>query len=75
MAMRVSVCENNRSGKRHGMQYVSGGVRGRRYACGILEYVGDYDTLVGHYTDWRKHVTCKTCLRALEKMEAKRGGS
>lgn len=69
--MRVTVCENNRTGKRHGMPYHRDGFLFRRYACGLVECIGEraLDTLVGHYTDWRERVTCKRCLRALARME------
>ena len=69
--MRVTVCEINRTGKRHGMRYRRDGYIFRCYACGLVECVGygGLDTLIGHYTDWRERVTCKTCLRALARME------
>jgi hypothetical protein len=72
--MVVSVYEML-GGERHGMEY-SYNVRSR-YACGVeAKSVGgtQLDALVGHYTDWRDRVTCKRCLRALERTEAKRDG-
>lgn len=69
--MRVAVCQNMRTGTRHGMRYYQGGRRFdlQRYACGLADGGGGIDTLIGHYTDWRERVTCKRCLKALARME------
>lgn len=72
--MVVSVYEMI-DGERHGMEY-SYRMRSR-YACGVeAASLGgaQLDRLIGHYTDWRDRVTCKRCLRLLERTEAKRDG-
>jgi hypothetical protein len=77
MAMRVTVCENTKTGTTHGQAFSLAYNAPTNYACGQYAALRTFlptDVLLGHYTDWRDRVTCKRCLRALERMEAKRDG-
>ena len=78
--MRVTVCENTETGTRHGARYRRYAylLVGQRYACGLRRRykcirawvtTPGFHRVLGHYTDWRDRVTCKTCLRVLARME------